>query len=54
VEYLSLLGKRRGLSGLRASVLMENRPMLRLLENSGFDIKKEIESGVYEMTLNFR
>lgn len=54
VQYLVLLGKRRGLTGVTASVLMENKPMLRLLENSGFDIEKESVQGVYEMRLNFR
>ncbi len=54
VQYLVFLGKRRGLSGVSASVLMENKPMLYLLEKSGFDIKKEGVGGVYEMKLSFR
>jgi GNAT superfamily N-acetyltransferase len=54
VEYLVLLVKRKGLTGVSASVLMENRPMMRLLEKSGFDIKKESIQGVYEMKLGFR
>lgn len=54
VQYLVLVGKRRGLSGVRASVLMENKPMMRLLEKSGFDIEKEVVQGVYEMKLSFR
>lgn len=54
VQYLVLLVKRKGLTGVMASVLIENRPMMRLLEKSGFDIEKESIQGVYEMKLNFR
>ena len=37
-----------------AEVLVENKPMLHVFEKGGFDMKKKIDSGVYELTLKFR
>jgi acyl-CoA hydrolase/GNAT superfamily N-acetyltransferase len=54
LQYLTYLAKRQGLLGFTADVLLENRPMLHVFEKGGFDIKKKIDSGVYELTLKFR
>ncbi len=54
LSYLTQLAKRRGLHGFTAEVLMENRPMLHLFEKMGFDMKKGISSGVYELIMSFR
>ena len=54
LTYLTYLGKRRGLLGFTAEVLVENRPMLHLFEKMGFDISKRISEGVYELNMTFR
>ncbi|MBN1365263.1 MAG: GNAT family N-acetyltransferase [Syntrophaceae bacterium] len=54
LKYLTYLAKRQGLLGFEADVLVENKPMLHVFEKGGFDIKKKIDSGVYELTLKFR
>ncbi|MBU7027467.1 MAG: GNAT family N-acetyltransferase, partial [Theionarchaea archaeon] len=54
LKYLTYLAKRQGLLGFTAEVLTENRPMLHLFENMGFDIKKRSEGGVYELRIAFR
>ena len=54
LTYLTYLAKRDGLLGFTAEVLMENRPMLRLFEKMGFDIRRQSEQGVYELTMTFQ
>ena len=54
LSYLTYLAKREGLLGFTAEVLVENRPMLHLIETMGFDIQRQNEQGVYSMRLNFR
>ena len=54
LTYLTYLGKRQGLLGFTAEVLVENRPMLHLFEKMGFDISKRISEGVYELNMTFR
>ena len=54
LSYLTYLGKRQGLLGFTAEVLIENRPMLHLFEKMGFDISKRISEGVYELNMTFR
>jgi acyl-CoA hydrolase/GNAT superfamily N-acetyltransferase len=54
LQYLTYLAKKQGLLGFTADVLVENKPMLHVFEKGGFDIKKKIDSGVYELTLKFK
>jgi len=54
LSYLTHLARKRGLLGFTAEVLVENRPMLNLFENMGFDAEKSSEEGVYELRLMFR
>ena len=54
LSYLTYLAKRRGLLAFTADVLVENKPMIALFENMGFDIERRNEEGVYEMCLRFR
>jgi acyl-CoA hydrolase/RimJ/RimL family protein N-acetyltransferase len=54
LKYLTYLAKRQGLLGFTAEVLVENKPMLHVFEKGGFDIKRKIDSGVYELTLKFK
>jgi ribosomal protein S18 acetylase RimI-like enzyme len=52
--YLTRLARRRGLLGFTAEVLVENKPMLNLFKNMGFDTQKTSEDGVYELRMTFR
>ena len=54
VRYLTYLAKRQGLLGFTAEVLVENKPMLHVFQNMGFDMEKRIDSGVYELKMMFR
>ncbi len=52
--YLTYLAKKNGLHGFTAEVLADNKPMLLIFENAGFEIEKHVESGLYELTMSFR
>ena len=52
--YLSYLARKKGLLGFTAEVLLENRPMLRLFEQAGFDIDRRSAQGVFELRMLFR
>jgi len=54
LSYVTYMGKRQGLLGFTAEVLIDNKPMMTLFENGGFDIEKRREEGVYELKLAFR
>jgi hypothetical protein len=51
--YLTRLARRRGLLGFTAEVLIENKPMLDLFKDMGFDTNERSEEGVYEMSMTF-
>lgn len=51
--YLTRLARRRGLLGFTAEVLIENKPMLDLFKDMGFDTEERSEEGVYEMRMRF-
>lgn len=53
LSYLTYLAKTQGLLGFTAEVLVENRPMLHLFESMGFDMKRRIGAGVYELKMAF-
>jgi acyl-CoA hydrolase/GNAT superfamily N-acetyltransferase len=52
--YLTRLARRRGLLGFTAEVLVENKPMLNLFKNMGFDTEKSSDDGVFELIMTFR
>jgi len=54
LAYLAFLARKQGLLGFTAEVLVDNKPVLHLLEKMGFDIEKRNEAGVYEMKIAFR
>ncbi len=54
LAYLTYLAKKRGLLGFTADVLADNWRMIRLFEKMGFDIKKRLEAGTYELTMMFK
>lgn len=53
LDYMIHLAKWSGLFCFTAEVKVENKVVMHLLENSGFDIKRSIGSGVYEMETSF-
>ncbi len=52
--YLTYLAKKQGLLGFTADVAADNRRMLHLFEKMGFDIRKRLEAGAYELKMTFR
>ncbi len=54
LEYLTYLAKRQGLLGFSADVLADNWRMLHLFGKMGFDLKKQLEAGAYEVTMLFK
>ncbi len=54
LAYLTQLAKRQGLHGFTAEVLAENKPMMHVFEEAGFDIEKSITANVYELVMSFR
>ena len=54
LSYLTYLGRREGLLGFTAEVLAENKPMMHVFEKGGFDIRKTLDAGVYELKMAFR
>jgi acyl-CoA hydrolase/GNAT superfamily N-acetyltransferase len=47
------IARARGLAGLSAAVLVDNKPMLRLLQKSGMDVNLELAADVYAVTARF-
>ncbi len=54
LSYLTYLAKREGLLGFTAEVLVENKPMLQVFEQGGFDMTRQTESGVYHLKMAFK
>jgi acyl-CoA hydrolase/RimJ/RimL family protein N-acetyltransferase len=54
LKYLTYLAKRQGLLGFTAEVLIDNAPMLHVFEKGGFDMKKRVDSGIYDLMLKFK
>ena len=54
LSYLTYLAKKQGLLGFMAETLMENQQMLRVFDKMGFDIKKSMAGGVYELKMLFK
>jgi acyl-CoA hydrolase/GNAT superfamily N-acetyltransferase len=50
VTYLAYLGRKRGLLGFTATVLLENKPMLYLFEKI-FDVERSYRAGEYELKM---
>lgn len=54
LSYLTYLAKREGLLGFTAEVLVENKPMLQVFEQGGFDITRQTEVGEYHLKMAFK
>ncbi len=53
LAYLTVLGKREGLHGFTAEVLLENRPMFHVFQKHFPNLHRQIEDGVYYLIMNF-
>ncbi len=53
MSYLTALARKQGLQGFTADVLMENKPMLKVMEKMGFEIHRELDEGTYRITMKF-
>ena len=53
LSYLISLSRGRGLVGLTAVVLVENRPLLHLSAKAGLDVEKKLIAGVWELKIVF-
>jgi len=49
LSYLANLAKREGLLGFTAEVYTGSQQMLHIFEKGGFDIKKKISTGAYDL-----
>ncbi len=50
VGLLTAHARRNGIAGFRAFVLPENVQMMRVFRNSGFELKRTVESGIYALS----
>jgi GNAT superfamily N-acetyltransferase len=53
LTYLTYLAKRQGLLGFSAEVLLDNKIMLHVFEKMGFEIKRSLLEGVYQLKMRF-
>lgn len=53
LELLINTAIKRGIQGFKADVLTENKPMLKVFENSRYPMHAIVKSGVYEVTIPF-
>jgi RimJ/RimL family protein N-acetyltransferase len=44
LSYLNRLARRKDLMGFTAEVLVENKPMFKVLKKVGFDTEKEVRA----------
>ena len=54
LSYLSLIARHQGLLGFTAAVLAGNKPVLRILEQGGFEIRKQPLEGIVMLNMMFR
>jgi len=54
LAYISQIAKRQGLLGFTADVLGENKPVIKLLEQSGLGLQKSMSEGVSYLKATFK
>jgi RimJ/RimL family protein N-acetyltransferase len=52
LKHLAILAKTRGIHVLRADVLADNQAMLRVIEQSGFPVRRSTSFGVVQLVLS--
>jgi GNAT superfamily N-acetyltransferase len=53
ISHLALIARREGLFYISAEALIENKPVLRLLDKCGLDTERNLGAGVYELKAYF-
>lgn len=53
IQYLGLLARKEGLLYISAEALIENKPVLHLLDKCGLDTERNLGAGVYELKAYF-
>jgi GNAT superfamily N-acetyltransferase len=54
LRHLVMIGREQGVYEFQADVLSDNKPMIAVLENSGFPFRRSVEFGVERILLNIR
>jgi acetyl coenzyme A synthetase (ADP forming)-like protein len=52
LEHLTLIARTHGITGFEADVLGENHQMLKVFSDSGFKVKRSLESGVIHVSFS--
>lgn len=52
-RHLIEIAKRNGISGFTAEVLRENKRMQAIFNNSGYNVKSNLEEGIYSFNIDF-
>jgi GNAT superfamily N-acetyltransferase len=54
LEFLTTIARRNGISGFTAEVLMQNRVMQAVFNQSACQVKSELHDGVYSFVMDFK
>ena len=53
LQYLVRIAKEKNISGFTADVLSRNKPMMKVFAKSGCPMTTHLDTGVYELKMNF-
>jgi len=53
LRYLIRIAKEKNIAGFTADVLQRNKPMMQVFAKSGYPMTTHLDSGVYELKINF-
>ncbi len=53
LQYLIRIAKEKNITGFTADVLSRNKPMMQVFAKSGFPMTTHLDTGVYELKINF-
>lgn len=54
LKYITTIAKKKGILGFTAEVLPDNKPMITLFEEMGFDVEKKLSEGIYHYKMIFK
>ena len=53
LRYLIRIALQKNIRGFTADVLSQNKPMMQVFSKTGYPLKTHMESGVYELEIDF-
>jgi len=53
LRYLIRIAKEKNITGFTADVLSRNKPMMQVFSKSGYPMTTHLDTGVYELKMNF-